>query len=360
MIIECMLCGQKNNVEMRPSKERHSCDRCGGPLNVPSYVREKEDTSLKYATKLKNLFSSISAKWKIQKNEIENKEKTQDSFLSRMGNVIYGAGVITSIMWSVFVINIALYSGKNASSIDAIRGVFSFTIIGWVVILGTGWVLRYLLTGTKTIGWEVEFLDKTFQKYNYPVVGKVSGSALILSFLMMLPPASFLLAYYTNPDERLTTVAPQLNNISNANPREEKPKLISPNELELIDIRGGIVANIHSDISFQEILRAKHILGSRTDDREDEEPNYFKVVGSIKNNSFATNMLISLNVRIFMCDEINEDKCVVVGDETDSHTITIPPNQMRSFRSVVGFYNLPKLNKWRWDYRLTKVEAVDG
>lgn len=153
----------------------------------------------------------------------------------------------------------------------------------------------------------------------------------------------------------MTAMDEEKDNMNVFDSHSEKTKTISPKELELTDIRGNFVEDRHSEITLVEEFGT---LNSNRHHGSDIEPRYFKITGSVKNNSSEGKLFINLNVRIFMCDEINNDNCIVVGDQTDAHRISVPSDQMRSFRSVVAFYDLPKLNKWRWDYRLTKVEAV--
>jgi hypothetical protein len=73
----------------------------------------------------------------------------------------------------------------------------------------------------------------------------------------------------------------------------------------------------------------------------------------------VSELSIDLKVRILMCKADKNDDCIVVGEGTDRRRISIPPTQIRTFRSVIAYYDLPKLETWKWDYQIPQIEAID-
>lgn len=81
----------------------------------------------------------------------------------------------------------------------------------------------------------------------------------------------------------------------------------------------------------------------------------WSLTGNAKNNSSNTVTALELLVVLRNCP--TPDDCVVVGEDTATAFVNIPPGQMRSVGTTFSFPNLPTLNDWTWFYTLLAVQA---
>jgi len=88
----------------------------------------------------------------------------------------------------------------------------------------------------------------------------------------------------------------------------------------------------------------------------------YTIVGKIKNLS-QTHTLKKFGIRVeaFDCPKKKKhkkQKCEVIGQDTETVYVSIPPNQVRKFDEHLYFSDLPTVEgKFVWDFDVTWIEA---
>jgi hypothetical protein len=125
---------------------------------------------------------------------------------------------------------------------------------------------------------------------------------------------------------------------------------------------GGVVAYLYDQQEEREQQRLMRLI--KDDDLKFERltlsqssalSEFWDLKGNVTNLSRHTLERFALRIEVHNCPEDNQ--CVVVGEDDASAWIEVPPNQMRTFSSLVSLRNLPELENWKWFYSIIEIRA---
>lgn len=88
-----------------------------------------------------------------------------------------------------------------------------------------------------------------------------------------------------------------------------------------------------------------------------EMATFGKFTARVTNKSRHALNALSLRISIEDCSP-NGKQCSVVGEDTVSDYLDVPPGQTRAMDAFATFRNLPQLRRPRWYYRIETVEAA--
>ncbi|MEX0970138.1 MAG: hypothetical protein WD046_06820 [Paracoccaceae bacterium] len=91
------------------------------------------------------------------------------------------------------------------------------------------------------------------------------------------------------------------------------------------------------------------------------EPRFVTMVGQVHNLADGAELLVmNLVLRALDCPLVDSPvvECIVIGDDDGTARVTVPPQQLRSFRAVFMLRNLPAVaGVLRYNYTLASTRA---
>lgn len=81
----------------------------------------------------------------------------------------------------------------------------------------------------------------------------------------------------------------------------------------------------------------------------------WKVTGNVTNKSVHELSGFTLKIKVQDCPQ--PGRCITIGEDNASTSVSVPPNQMRSFDLFVSLRNMPQPQKMEWTYSLEEVRG---